>query len=249
MVKITGHARSTIYKNIKKLKQDDLKRAPGSGHKRILKGNDRRQVTNCCEKLYFQVLRSPREPRSKDHRRSVAGQFGASSVTLATSYGCLCGREPFLVLSHTKRKRPCAKKTPQRGPQIMVWGGISYHGCTLLKMTTKTIDAIGYIDTLNECLLETVDTIYPNGYVLQQDNACPHVASVTQMWSRDICDCPEVASLLSWPKPHRKGMAGHKTLRRDGQKKYQWLASINEKFEMSCRWIILSHSLMLCLRS
>jgi hypothetical protein len=34
---------------------------------------------------YFQVVRSPREPRSKGHRRSVAGQFDELSVTSATS--------------------------------------------------------------------------------------------------------------------------------------------------------------------
>ena len=76
----------------------------------------------------------------------------------------------------------------------MVWGGISYNGCTPLKMTTKKIDAIGYIDTLYECLLETMDTIYPNGYVLQQDNARPHIASVTQMWLRDAS-----VTALKWP--------------------------------------------------
>ena len=89
LVKITGQGRSTIYKSIKKLKQgDDLKRAPGSGRKRMLKGNDLSRVSQIAVKNYFQVLRSPRESRSKDHRRSVAGQAGAPSVTLATSNGC-----------------------------------------------------------------------------------------------------------------------------------------------------------------
>jgi hypothetical protein len=90
-------------------------------------------------------------------------------------------------------------KTPQRGPQIMVWGGISYHGCTPIKMTTKTIDAIGYIDTLNECLLETMDTICSNGYVPQQDNARPHTARATQEWLRDTS-----VTVLKWPaySPH-----------------------------------------------
>jgi hypothetical protein len=61
-------------------------------------------------------------------------------------------------------------------------------------MTTKTIDAIGYIDTLNECLLETMDTICPNGYVLQQDNARPHIARATQEWLRDAS-----VTVLKWP--------------------------------------------------
>ncbi len=37
-----GPGRSTIYKNIKKLKGDCLKRTLGSKRKRILRGNDRR---------------------------------------------------------------------------------------------------------------------------------------------------------------------------------------------------------------
>jgi len=90
-------------------------------------------------------------------------------------------------------KKPRAKKTPQRGPQIMVWSGVSHHGCTPLKMTTNIIDAIGYIDTLNECLLETMNAIYPNGYVLQQDNARPHIARVTQEWLYNAS-----VSVLKW---------------------------------------------------
>jgi hypothetical protein len=43
LVKMTDLGQSTIYKNIKKLKEgDDMKRTPGSGRKRILKENDRR---------------------------------------------------------------------------------------------------------------------------------------------------------------------------------------------------------------
>ncbi len=43
LVKMTGLGRSTIYKNIKNLKEgDNPKRTPGSGRKCILKGNDRR---------------------------------------------------------------------------------------------------------------------------------------------------------------------------------------------------------------
>jgi transposase len=43
LIKMTGLSRSTIYKNVKKLKEgDNPKRTPGSGRKCILKGNDRR---------------------------------------------------------------------------------------------------------------------------------------------------------------------------------------------------------------
>ncbi len=51
LVKMTGLSRSTIYKNIKKLKEgDNPKRTPGSGRKRILKGNDRRWVSQIAVK-------------------------------------------------------------------------------------------------------------------------------------------------------------------------------------------------------
>jgi len=48
---MTGLGRSIIYKNIEKLKEgDDLKRTPGSGRKRIFKGNDRRRVSQIAAK-------------------------------------------------------------------------------------------------------------------------------------------------------------------------------------------------------
>ena len=51
LIKMTGLGRSTIYKKIKKLqKGENLKRAPGSGRKRILKGNDRRRVSQIALK-------------------------------------------------------------------------------------------------------------------------------------------------------------------------------------------------------
>jgi transposase len=51
LIKMTGLGRSTIYKNIKKLKEgDDLKRTLGSGRKHILKGNDRRRFSQIAVK-------------------------------------------------------------------------------------------------------------------------------------------------------------------------------------------------------
>ena len=72
LVKITGQGRSTIYKNIKKLKQgDDLKRAPGSGRKRMLKGNDRSRVSQIPVKNSIFKCSDRRESRGQ---RITGGQ-------------------------------------------------------------------------------------------------------------------------------------------------------------------------------
>ena len=183
LVKITGLSRSTIYKNIKKLKQgDDLKRAPGSGRKCILKGNDRRRVSQIAVKnslfssaqiaekaavkgspevsrwTVWRTLRNlgylkwlPRKVPNLSNKNKRDRVAWCLEHRMTDWTKVVFTDESLFLLFRNKvkewGKKPRAKKTLQRGPQIMVWGGISYHGCTPLKMTTKTINAIEYIDT------------------------------------------------------------------------------------------------------
>jgi transposase len=68
------------------------------------------------------------------------------------------------------------KMAPKHGPKLMVWGGIGLRVATTLKIGTGSMDSERYIDTLYENLLPTMSALYPDGYILQQDNAPPHTA-------------------------------------------------------------------------
>ena len=51
-----------------------------------------------------------------------------------------------------------------------------------------------FIDILEECLLESADTLYPDGWLLQLDNAPTHKAHQTQRWLQD-----NGVTVLDWP--------------------------------------------------
>ena len=50
------------------------------------------------------------------------------------------------------------------------------------------------IDILEECLLESADTFYPDGWCLQLDNAPTHTARQAQQWLQD-----NGVTVLDWP--------------------------------------------------
>ena len=91
------------------------------------------------------------------------------------------------------KKRP-VKRAPQRGPTLMAWGGISARGCTPLAAAKKSVTAEVYQEILDECLIETMSTLYPDGYYLQQDNARPHTAETTRTYLEN-----NGISVISWP--------------------------------------------------
>lgn len=64
----------------------------------------------------------------------------------------------------------------------MVWGGISMRGVTPLAIINGTVDSLKYQEILEGYLLETMGTLYPKGFVLQQDNAPCHVSRSTRAW-------------------------------------------------------------------
>jgi 2-polyprenyl-6-methoxyphenol hydroxylase-like FAD-dependent oxidoreductase len=60
----------------------------------------------------------------------------------------------------------------------MVWGGISMRGTTNLSVIAGTVDSRVYQNILNENI-PTMSALYPDGYILQQDNARPHTSRTT----------------------------------------------------------------------
>lgn len=91
------------------------------------------------------------------------------------------------------KKRPLCRQ-PQRSPAVMVWAGISARGPTEPCIVTGSVDQWGYQEILNEYLLVTMDTLYPDGYVFMQDNAPPHKATSTKKWLER-----NQIEVLKWP--------------------------------------------------
>jgi hypothetical protein len=57
----------------------------------------------------------------------------------------------------------------------MLWGGIYLRGKTNLSVVVGTMDSIVYQDIIDENL-STMFELYPEGFILQQDNARPHTS-------------------------------------------------------------------------
>jgi hypothetical protein len=91
------------------------------------------------------------------------------------------------------KERP-NKGVPKNGPKIMIWGGISARGKTPLKIIIGTVDRFKYQDILSECLFDTIEALYPDGWVLQQDGAPPHTACDTRRYL-----AMNKITVLQWP--------------------------------------------------
>ena len=96
----------------------------------------------------------------------------------------------MLVKSH---KKPVVE-TKKFGPALMLWGGISMRGQTPLAICRGTIGSDEYIQTLDSYLIPTMQTLYPDGYCLQQDNASCHVSRKTKEYLAN-----QGIAVLSWP--------------------------------------------------
>ena len=94
----------------------------------------------------------------------------------------LWGKKRYLKMKSKTRK------------QIMVWGGISLRGTTPLKHVFGSINSDKYIEILNECLIPTCETLYPDGWFLIQDNAPCHKSAKTMEWLRE-----QGIQLIDWP--------------------------------------------------
>ena len=83
---------------------------------------------------------------------------------------------------------------PKHSPKIMIWGGISWRGKTVLAVVNNSIKAYDYQQIMDGHLVQTMDTLYPDGWLYQQDNASPHTAKTTQQWFHD-----QNITVISWP--------------------------------------------------
>lgn len=70
--------------------------------------------------------------------------------------------------------------TPKYSPKVMVWGGLSYRGLTPLKLDCGSVNSEVYIKILQNFLVPTMSTLYPDKFTLVQDNATPHTSKLTK---------------------------------------------------------------------
>lgn len=80
------------------------------------------------------------------------------------------------------------------GGSIMVWGGISARGTTVLAILSGRQDSFDYQQTLTTHLLPFGDEVYDGNYVFQHDNASIHASRATQEFIQDIN-----VKVLEWP--------------------------------------------------
>ena len=98
------------------------------------------------------------------------------------------------------RKRLCkTRATPicekqKFGPAVMLWGGVSLRGQTPLATVVGNINSDAYIKILSENLIPSIKQVYPEGFVLQQDNAPCHVSKKTKAFL-----ISEGVELMEWP--------------------------------------------------
>ena len=65
---------------------------------------------------------------------------------------------------------------PRGGGGLMVWAGLSWKGKTPLVVVNGNLDALSYTPMLAEHFLPFMDKFFPEGCILQQDNAPSHSA-------------------------------------------------------------------------
>jgi transposase len=94
----------------------------------------------------------------------------------------------------TRKKRVQLERVKHE-PNIMIWGGISFHGATPISVVKGSINSEKYQEVLDECLLEPMREIYKSEpWMFMQDNAPPHVSKATRKWFVN-----NNVQLLDWP--------------------------------------------------
>ena len=92
----------------------------------------------------------------------------------------------------TRLPRTCFSKRQKGGGGIMVWGRIGWRGKTPLVFVTNKVNAVEYVRVLEEVYEPFIESLYPKGAILQQDNAPAHTALYTKDYFAEagIVDLP-----------------------------------------------------------
>ena len=76
----------------------------------------------------------------------------------------------------------CRAKHPVK---VHVWAGISHRGRTGICIFDGIMDAVLYVDIIGQTLLPFLETIYPDGHRLMQDNDPKHTSNHCKDYLRE----------------------------------------------------------------
>jgi hypothetical protein len=100
------------------------------------------------------------------------------------------------------RRPPGAEFQPQYtvktvkhgGAKIMVWGCFSYHGVGPIHRIEGLMDAVGYVEILQNIMLPYAEEEMPLKWIFQQDNDPKHTSRRAKAWFRD-----NNVDVMDWP--------------------------------------------------
>ncbi|KAI6661979.1 hypothetical protein LOD99_9649 [Oopsacas minuta] len=75
----------------------------------------------------------------------------------------------------TRGERPTLN-IPRHTPKVHIWGGISAPGTAPVKVFKHNFNSEHYCNVLNEVLFQISETLYPDGWKLQEDNSSIHTS-------------------------------------------------------------------------
>ena len=102
--------------------------------------------------------------------------------------------EFFYYLHNMFKEDKVFSKCQNRGVSVMIWGCFSLRGKAPLVFLDENQDSADYITMLEKHMVPWADTVHPNNWIFQQDNASIHASRHSIKWftKKEI-------SLLEWP--------------------------------------------------
>ena len=94
--------------------------------------------------------------------------------------------DPHKRLSYRKKGgRPTLKPRAKHPTKVHVWAGISWNGATRVCVFTGIMNAEMYVRILEQCLLPSIDALYPSHHHFMQDNDPKHTSKAAQKFFQE----------------------------------------------------------------
>ena len=142
-----------------------------------------------------------------------------------------------------KGDEKAVKPTCKHTPKLHVWGAFSARGTFPLKVFRENLTGYVYTNILNECLPTQAAVLYPDGWVLQEDNDPKHTSKIARKFREDSdigrmdwpsCspDLNPIENLWAWMK-HQIDLTSPSSLKELETTLYQVWNSIEPEFLLS----------------